>query len=486
MGGTSTDVCLIAGRESRTQRGAGGRQASRSVSRWSTSTPWEPAAAPIVWRDEGGALRVGPTSAGAEPGACLLRPRRDGTDGDGRQPPPRARCRRRLPGGLELDARRSGASARRASTPPPSSRSSTQRCCGPCASSRSSEGHDPREFALVAFGGAGPLHACGLADELGVSTVLVPEAAGVLSALGLVASDETTRSHRLRRSAAERGRELPGGGGGEPSLPRPVVRTHRRSSVSGLAERFHEAHEARYGYADTVPRDRARRPANLGRRAWADARADDDRAGPLGSPARELVELAGATCWVPEGWARRARTRRARSGWSAADEPAAIPVELQVLGSALRAIAEEMGAVLIRAAFSSNIKERRDCSTALFDAAGRMVVQAEHIPVHLGAMPEAVAAVMSHDPRRARCGRSNDPYTGGTHLPDITLVTTDGARLRRQPRASRGRRRDGAGEPACRLDGSLPGGADHPPTRLDEGLLRPDRRELAKSRRAPR
>ena len=70
-------------------------------------------------------------------------------------------------------------------------------------------------------------------------------------------------------------------------------------------------------------------------------------------------------------------------------------VELQVIGSALRAVAEEMGAVLIRSAFSANIKERRDCSTALFDEAGRMIAQAEHIPVHLGAMPDAVAAAMS-------------------------------------------------------------------------------------------
>ena len=81
-----------------------------------------------------------------------------------------------------------------------------------------------------------------------------------------------------------------------------------------------------------------------------------------------------------------------------------IPVELQVIGSALRAIAEEMGAVLVRSAFSSNIKERRDCSTALFDERGRMVVQAEHIPVHLGAMPEAVAAVMCHDTLRVTGG----------------------------------------------------------------------------------
>ena len=97
-----------------------------------------------------------------------------------------------------------------------------------------------------------------------------------------------------------------------------------------------------------------------------------------------------------------------------------IDVELQVIGSALRAVAEEMGAVLIRSAFSANIKERRDCSTAIFDARGRMVAQAEHIPVHLGAMPDAVAAVMD---MAGETWILNDPYTGGTHLPDVTIVS---------------------------------------------------------------
>ena len=99
------------------------------------------------------------------------------------------------------------------------------------------------------------------------------------------------------------------------------------------------------------------------------------------------------------------------------------PVTLSVLQSALSGVAEEMGAVLIRAAYSSNIKERRDCSTALFDAAGRMVAQAEHVPVHLGAMPEAVAAVIARDPEPGDVFAVNDPYSGGTHLPDITLVS---------------------------------------------------------------
>jgi N-methylhydantoinase B len=99
------------------------------------------------------------------------------------------------------------------------------------------------------------------------------------------------------------------------------------------------------------------------------------------------------------------------------------PIELQVISGALRAACEEMGAVLIRSAHSANIKERRDASTALFDVDGEMVMQAEHIPVHLGAMPAAVAAVkdLEHAPGRAYI--LNDPFAGGTHLPDITVIT---------------------------------------------------------------
>src|SRR5437764_13930590 len=99
------------------------------------------------------------------------------------------------------------------------------------------------------------------------------------------------------------------------------------------------------------------------------------------------------------------------------------PVQLQVLTGALRAICEEVGAVLVRAAHSANIKERRDASSALFDPAGEMVMQAEHIPVHLGAMPAAVAAVRDEDHAQGRPWILNDPYRGGTHLPDITVIT---------------------------------------------------------------
>src|SRR5207247_5924131 len=105
------------------------------------------------------------------------------------------------------------------------------------------------------------------------------------------------------------------------------------------------------------------------------------------------------------------------------DRDASVNIQLQIIGSLLRAVAEEMGAVLVRSAFSANIKERRDCSTALFDERGRMISQAEHIPVHLGAMPDAVAAVIDRRPRRDDVWILNDPYAGGTHLPDITLVS---------------------------------------------------------------
>ncbi|RNJ26316.1 hydantoinase B/oxoprolinase family protein [Halosegnis longus] len=97
-------------------------------------------------------------------------------------------------------------------------------------------------------------------------------------------------------------------------------------------------------------------------------------------------------------------------------------VSLEVLRHQLSGIAEEMGHVLIHGAYSPNIKERQDCSTALFDAEGRMVAQAEHIPVHLGAMPEAVETVMARDPQPGDAYVLNDPFDGGTHLPDVTIV----------------------------------------------------------------
>lgn len=114
------------------------------------------------------------------------------------------------------------------------------------------------------------------------------------------------------------------------------------------------------------------------------------------------------------------------------ERPAIGPTELEIFRTRLEGIAEEIGTVLIRGAYSPNIKERQDCSAALFDADGRLIAQAEHIPVHLGAMPAAVEAVIEESPAPGETYVLNDPYAGGSHLPDVTMVTPislDGATI---------------------------------------------------------
>jgi len=163
------------------------------------------------------------------------------------------------------------------------------------------------------------------------------------------------------------------------------------------------------------------------------------------------------------------------------------PVTLQVMIGGLHGACEEMGAALIRSAYSANIKERHDCSTAIFDAGGELVMQAEHIPVHLGSMPDAVAAVLDLEQEPGVEWILNDPYRGGTHLPDITLIAPVflGGEL--------------AGFAACRahhadVGGEVPGSMPAASTRLDqEGVVIPPTRvsaevldELAGRMRFPR
>jgi len=162
------------------------------------------------------------------------------------------------------------------------------------------------------------------------------------------------------------------------------------------------------------------------------------------------------------------------------------PVSLQVLVGALRAACDEMGAVLIRSAYSPNITERHDCSTALFDRHGELVMQAEHIPVHLGSMPDAVAAVIGFEQRPDDLWILNDPYRGGTHLPDVTLISplfADGELIAFA--ASRAHHAD--------IGGPTPGGMPAYSTRLDEEgvVIEPTRaddevlRDLAERMRRP-
>jgi N-methylhydantoinase A len=160
-------------------------------------------------------------------------------------------------------------------------------------------GRDPSELALVAFGGAGPLHACALAEALGTETVLVPECAGVLSALGLAVSDERRDHVRSEVRLLDDVRDLPAEGEAE---LRYVGQSFELTVPLGpdLTERFHRAHEERYGYAD-----RARELELVA------VRTAEVRPGPsLELPTRGrkevhgpgLVELDGATCWVAPGW----------------------------------------------------------------------------------------------------------------------------------------------------------------------------------------
>ncbi len=296
MGGTSTDVSLIVG-------GRAELAAEREVDGLPLRLPAVDlhtvgaGGGSIVWLDSGGAIRVGPESAGADPGpACYGRggTRPTVTDANlllGRLPAT-------LAGGVELDGE-AAAQAFGGIDPAAALEVVNAEMLRALRVVSVERGHDPREFALVAFGGAGPLHACALADELEIGTVLVPAAAGVLSALGLVASEERRdRVVPYVRPLAEVD-DLPAEGevdlryaGQSFELTVPIQRD--------LAEAFHRAHEERYGYAD-----RSRELELIS------VRTAETRPGPVfdlppGEPLHvegpATVELDGATCFVAPGW----------------------------------------------------------------------------------------------------------------------------------------------------------------------------------------
>ena len=296
MGGTSTDVCLIRG-------GEAGRSSEREVGGLPLRLPMVDlqtvgaGGGSLVWRDRGGALRVGPESAGADPGpACYGRggTRPTVTDANlllGRLPA-------RLAGGLELD-REAAERAFEGIDPGEAIEVVNAEMLRALRLVSVERGHDPRELALVAFGGAGPLHACALAEELEIETVLVPEAAGVLSALGLAVADERRDSVRSYVCPLAEAGELPREGEAE--------LRYRGQSFElavplqpGLAEAFHRVHEARYGYADRE------REIELVAVRTAEVRPGPalalPPAEPLESTGPGVVELEGATCWLPPGW----------------------------------------------------------------------------------------------------------------------------------------------------------------------------------------
>jgi N-methylhydantoinase A len=297
MGGTSTDVCLISG-------GRAERTLERSVGGLPIKLPMVDihtvgaGGGSIVWLDAGGAVRVGPESAGATPGpACYGRGGERPTVTDANLL--LERLPERLAGGVELD-REAAERALDGFDPEDVVEIVNAEMLRALRVVSVERGLDPRDFALVAFGGAGPLHACALAEELGITTVLVPAAAGVLSALGLVASEE--RRDRVRSyvcplvEAGELPRE------GEADLRYQGQSFELTVALGdGLGERFHRAHEDRYGYADRG------RTIELVAVRTADVRSGPELDLPPGEPLEAsgpaLLELDGATCWIAPGWA---------------------------------------------------------------------------------------------------------------------------------------------------------------------------------------
>ena len=457
MGGTSCDVCVVEGGTVRETAGreVGGRPLALPMVDIHTVGA---GGGSLAWRDPGGALRVGPRSAGADPGpACYARGGTEPTVTDanvvlGRVAGPMA-------GGVALDhdaaTRAVGALAEALGL-------GAEDCAAGIVRVAEVEmlralrvmtveqGIDPRGFALLAFGGAGGLHACALADALEIATVLVPRAGGVLSALGLAAADR--REDSVRSVLATLGDETLDLPEGELAFDLRYAGQAHELTVRGaepepgaLRAAFEALHEERYGHRDPeaavelvtiratrrepgpevalaggdggvrgdgAPRVLRRRDAR-GPRAARRARRRRDR----GRPRRRRA--AGGD----GGGAARLGRRLGRRRHPAPGAGVVNAIELQVATGALRAACDEMGAVLVRSAHSANIKERRDCSTGLFDAAGEMVMQAEHIPVHLGAMPAAVAALLGERHAPGVSWVLNDPFRGGTHLPDITVVT---------------------------------------------------------------
>src|SRR5207302_571632 len=246
-------------------------------------------------------------------------------------------------------------------------------------------GHDPRDYTLVAFGGAGPLHAARLARELDIARVLVPRSPGILCAMGLLLTD-------LRADFAVT-RLLP---------LAPEAASEVAAALAAL-----DARAAAWFAQENIAADRRRLARTVDMRY---AGQNYELAVPLPDgpiTARTLDLLA-------EGFTA---AHRRVYGFLAEEEPVQLvtfrveatglvakatlaqePITVEAIGAARSSIVEETGEALIRASFSTNVKERRDWSTALFDVQGRTLCQAEHIPIHLGSFIGIISHVLKHHP----------------------------------------------------------------------------------------
>ncbi|WP_294275465.1 hydantoinase B/oxoprolinase family protein [uncultured Sphingomonas sp.] len=347
-------------------------------------------------------------------------------------------------------------------------------------------GEDPASYALACFGGAGGQHACLVADALGMAQVLIHPLAGVLSAVGIGLADrsvvrEATVGLPLGDEALDgaladlRAAAIAGLAeqGVDPAVVRLTVlaqlRYARNDQTIGvawddpeaMAAAFAEAHRQRFGFVgeDALVVEQLRVEAIAGGEAQdlptpllAERTADPvDRVAMYLAGERHEVPVhsrqglaAGAvlagpvliidpvsTVVVEPGWQARVLPEgtllleRIAARREQAVEEAVDPVRLEIFAGLFMGIAEEMGAALQRSAASVNIRERLDFSCAIFDADGGLVANAPHIPVHLGSMGESIRTVIQARGGTMREGQVyalNDPYRGGTHLPDITVI----------------------------------------------------------------
>ena len=469
MGGTSTDVCFVR-RELLRQpvdRAVAGVFLRRPMLAVDTIAA---GGGSVLWR-EGGLPRVGPRSAGAAPGpqcygaggpptltdAALAAGLVDPTAFE----PPLRPDAVVLPG----EAADFLAVAREAMA------AAVQRLAG-------SWGVDPAAWPLVAYGGAAGQHAADVAERLGIRTVLVHPLASVLSAWGqasAVAEEEAVEALWCPLASADVASVVDGLRRRLPDLPVEQVQLGLRLRGSDAvlpvawpdddpAGRFREAHQALFGFAADGELELVDVRVRRAERAPQVARVDQDPWGVgdkrLAGPRR--LDGGGTSVWVPAGWtARRERGLLwlERAPGAAGHAPPSDAASLALWWSRLTSVAERAGEHLARLARSVSIRERRDFSCALFDHAGRLVVNAPHVPVHLGAMGETVRDLLRRvpDPPAGQSWLSNDPQAGGSHLPDLTVITCvqlDGQRLFV---ASRGHHADVGGI----TPGSMPPRATH-------------------------
>ncbi len=366
-------------------------------------------------------------------------------------------------------------------------------------------GVNPADFTLVSFGGAGGQHACAVAGRLGIRQVLVSPFAAVLSAYGIGLAER----REVRQTAVEQpltdviGRLGKADGVRHRALLRyagaDTVLTVALGEPDAMRAAFHAEHRARFGFSDPArelicvalesetvsgggePQALADLPitpaAPLASRSvfFADAwhavpvyqREHLAVAQTLTGPV--LIVEAGSTLVVEPGWRVSLTTRgdlllNADSAQSRRPDPTRPdPTWLTLFNRRFMSIAEDMGRALQNSARSVNIRERLDFSCALFDATGNLIANAPHIPVHLGSMGDSVRAILQTFGDQLRPGDAwliNSPYAGGTHLPDITVVSPifdDVGRTLRYFTASRAHHADIGGI----SPGSMPANSRH-------------------------